>query len=315
MARMYNTPPQKRYEPKPIGGVLTIRQAAYIAAGAALGLLFSSPFGGGMNIHTLVARGAMVLVFGGMAAVIAVAQVGDMPLDRYMWLAWRRKSEVSRYPWSKKGGAGGKPTAQEFLGIREIRDGIIYRTDGTLCLIMELGGLNYFLLSEAEQNMVDGALARLLKPLSRPLAIHTQTRYLDAAEALAHYREAMKTTVPGEGPLADYAGHLMAHMEGTLKQSGVLVRRYYMSFFGKGNSAKEELITRATEMAAQLQRVRKIPARILNTDQLAELIHVSNNKERSRLFRAPEAAGRGYFDLTVQEKKGGRGHGVVQTGE
>ena len=313
---MYNTPPQRRYEPKPIGGILTVRQAAYIAAGAAMGLLFSSPLGGGMNVHTLAVRGAVVMVFAGMAAAVAVARVGDMPLDRYVWLAWRRRSEVSRYPWSRSGGGGnGKPTAQEFLGIREIRDGIIHRTDGTLCLIMEVGGLNYFLLSAAEQDMVDGALAQLLKPLSRPLTIHVQTRYLDAAEALAHYREAMEdASTVDEGPLADYAGHLMAHMEGTLRQTGVLVRRYYMVFHGQGESAKEELLTRATEMAAQLQRVRKIPARVLTTDQVADLIHVANNKERSKSFRAPEAAGRGYFELAVQTKKRGRDDGLAQTG-
>jgi hypothetical protein len=301
MARLYNTPPQKRYENKPIGGFLTARQAAYIAAGAALGLLFSSPLGRGLNLHTLILKGLVVLVFGGIGTILAVAKVGDMPLDGYLWLMWRRRAEVSRHPWKR----GEKPSAQDFLGIRDIRDGIVEREDGVLCLIMEVGGINYFLLSEAEQDMVDAALARMLKPLGRTLTVHVQTRYMDSAEALAHYREAPQS----EGPLADYAGHLMTHMEDTLKQTGVLVRRCYMVFHAEGEVAREDLAARAADMVAMLQRVRKTPARVLDTNQVAELIHVSNNKERSRLFRAPEAAGLGYFDLTV---RGGR-NAVLET--
>jgi hypothetical protein len=301
MARLYNTPPQRRYESKPIGGYLTARQAAYIAAGTALGLLFSSPLGRGLTIHTLIPKGLVVLVFAGIATILALARAGEMPLDGYLWLTWRRRREVSRHPWKR----GEKPSAQDFLGIRDIRDGIVEREDGACCLIMEVGGINYFLLSEAEQDMVDAALARMLKPLGRPLTIHVQTRYMDTAEALTHYREAPQS----EGTLADYAGHLVAHMEDTLKQTGVLVQRYYMVFYAEGDDAREELNARANEMAAMLQRVRKTPARILGTDQVAELVHVSNNKERSRLFRAPEAAGLGYFDLTVQ----GRQENVLET--
>jgi hypothetical protein len=91
-------------------------------------------------------------------------------------------------------------------------------------------------------------------------------------------------------------------MEDTLKQTEVLVQRYYMVFHAEGEDAREELTNRAVEMAAMLQRVRKTPARILDTDQVAELVHVSNNKERSRLFRVPEAAGLGYFNLSVRGK-------------
>jgi hypothetical protein len=295
MARLYNTPPQRQYESKPIGGLLTVRQAAYIAGGAALGLLFSSPLGRGLNLHTVIPKLLIVLAFAGLAAVLATARAGEMPLDGYLMLLWRRRTETGAYPWRR----GGKPSAQDFLGIRQIRDGIVEREDGTCCLIMEVGGINYFLLSEAEQEMVDASLARMLKPLGRPLTVHVQTRYLDAAEALAHYREAPKS----EGPLADYAGHLTAYMEDTLKQTGVLVRRYYLVFQAEGENAREELANRAAEMANMLQRVRKTPARVLDTDQVAELIHVSNNKERSRLFRAPEAAGLGYFDLTVRRDR------------
>ena len=302
MARLYNTPPQKRYENKPIGGFLTARQAAYIAAGAALGLLFSSPLGRGLNLRTLILKGLVVLVFAGIAAVLALARAGEMPLDGYLWLMWSRRTEVSRHPWKR----GAKPSAQDFLGIRDIRDGVIERDDGTYCLIMEVGGINYFLLSEAEQDMTDAALARMVKPLGWPLTVHVQTRYMDAAEALAHYRELPQSG----GPLADYAGHLMAHMENMLKQTGVLVRRYYMVFHAEGKDAREDLAARAAEMAAMLQRVRKTPARVLDTDQVAELVHVSNNKERSRLFRAPEAAGLGYFDLTVR----GDRNAVMETG-
>src|SRR5208337_331649 len=146
MARLYNTPPQKRYENKPIGGFLTARQAAYIAAGAALGLLFSSPLGRGLSLRTMILKGLVVLVFAGIAAVLALARVGEMPLDSYLWLMWRRRTEVSRHPWKR----GDQLSAQDFLGICDIRDGVIERDDGTCCLIMEVGGINYFLLSEAE---------------------------------------------------------------------------------------------------------------------------------------------------------------------
>ena len=77
MARLYNTPPQKRYENKPIGGFLTARQAAYIAAGAALGLLFSSPLGRGLSLHTLILKGLVVLVFAGIAHPGAGQSGGD----------------------------------------------------------------------------------------------------------------------------------------------------------------------------------------------------------------------------------------------
>ncbi|MDA8335012.1 MAG: PrgI family protein [Peptococcaceae bacterium] len=294
MAKSYNTPPQRQYENKPIGGILTARQAAYILAGVALGLLFSSPLGRGMNLQTIIGKGLFVVVFGGLAAFIATYRVGEMPLDRYAWLVWHRMSATSRYPWSRD---RGKLSAQQFLGIAEIRDGLIRRSDGTACLIMEVGGLNYFLMSGAEQDMVDDAIAKMLKPLNYPLTVHVQTRYLDAVEVLTHYREAQPEP---EAPAGEYARHLMEHMENTLRQTGVLIRRYYFIFDSRSEATGSDLPARVAEMAAQLYRVRKIPARLLTTDQVADMVHIANNKERSRLFRVPEAAALGYFDLSVK---------------
>jgi len=104
------------------------------------------------------------------------------------------------------------------------------------CLVMEVGAINYFLLSEAEQDMVDAAMARLLRSLTRTLTVHVQSRYLDAGEVLAHYRET-RDQIP-EGPLAEYTRHLMQHMEKRMTGSGVTMRCAYLAQEGAFKMAR-----------------------------------------------------------------------------
>lgn len=73
-----------------------------------------------------------------------------------------------------------KPT-QQFVNIREIRKGIVYLRDGGLRQILIVGGVNFDLKSESEQNMILGSFQNFLNTLdfSVQFFVHSRKTNID----------------------------------------------------------------------------------------------------------------------------------------
>ncbi len=85
--------------------------------------------------------------------------------------------------------------AQEFVPIKEVRDGIVVLKDGTLRAILMASSLNFALKSEDEQNAFIMQFQNFFNALDFPVQIYIQSRELDIRPYLQTLEEAYKKTL------------------------------------------------------------------------------------------------------------------------
>ncbi len=69
--------------------------------------------------------------------------------------------------------------AQNFVPIKDIKDGIIYMDDGRIKVLLSVSSLNLSLKSEDEQNAIIGQFQGFLNTLDFPVQIHAESRRVD----------------------------------------------------------------------------------------------------------------------------------------
>jgi len=90
-------------------------------------------------------------------------------------------------PQAKKSGA-----TQEFVPIKEIRDGIVILKDGSLRLVLMASSINYYLKSADEQMGILTQYQDFLNSLDFPIQICMESRRLDIKPYLATLEEQLK---------------------------------------------------------------------------------------------------------------------------
>ncbi len=85
--------------------------------------------------------------------------------------------------------------AQEFVPIKEVRDGVVVLKDGTLRAILMASSLNFALKSEDEQNAFIMQFQNFFNALDFPVQIYIQSRELDIRPYLQTLEEAYKKTL------------------------------------------------------------------------------------------------------------------------
>lgn len=68
---------------------------------------------------------------------------------------------------------------QNFVPIKDIKDGIIYMDDGRIKVVLSVSSLNLSLKSEEEQNAIIGQFQGFLNTLDFPVQIHAESRRVD----------------------------------------------------------------------------------------------------------------------------------------
>ncbi|MEW5934982.1 MAG: hypothetical protein AB1816_15510 [Bacillota bacterium] len=173
----------------------------------------------------------------------------------------------------------GGASAQGFLGVDEIRHGLVRLRDGSWTLVAEVpSAVNYALLSGPEQDRLEAAFGALMNSLNFPVQLYTQSRSLDLSERVA----ALEGVVRGlDGSLREYGEALLGHMASWQGWRGAMVRRNYVVLSVPPMSAEEahQELSRRLEIVAQgLRRVGRLEPQPLSTSELAELLHVALNK-------------------------------------
>lgn len=88
----------------------------------------------------------------------------------------------------------GKPS-QEFVPIKDIRDGVVILTDGSLRMILMTSSLNFGLKSADEQAAIIVQFQNFLNSLEFPIQISVQSKRLDIRPYLAMLKEREKVQV------------------------------------------------------------------------------------------------------------------------
>lgn len=87
-----------------------------------------------------------------------------------------------------------KSTTQKFIEIEEIIDDIILLQDKSACTVIEVGAVNFFLLSTEEQQSLIYAYGGLLNSLSFPVEILIMSNKMDISSYLEYVKGKILTT-------------------------------------------------------------------------------------------------------------------------
>lgn len=147
-----------------------------------------------------------------------------------------------------------KASTQVFIGIEEVRDDIILMQDFSAVVIIEVGAVNFWLLSPDEQTAVIQAYGNLLNSLSFPVQILILSKRMDISSYVKHLSEKVATQTD-----ANLRKKLLSYQEfikNIVKRSSVLEKRFFFAIpfspleLGASASAKkghniDYVITRA----------------------------------------------------------------------
>lgn len=100
------------------------------------------------------------------------------------------------------------PSAQQFVPLREVRDGMILMKDGGMRAILMASSINFALKSEDEQHAILAQFQAFLNTLDFSLQIYVQSRELDIQPylALLHAREPAQDNDLMRVQLREYIG-------------------------------------------------------------------------------------------------------------
>lgn len=191
------------------------------------------------------------------------------------------------------------PSVQDFLGIKDIQDGIIMLKDGGYRALIEVvGGINYPLLSDAEKDAAEDMFGRFVSSLSFPVQFYIQTRPLDLAAEIEEFVRKSSALNPA---LQAYAASFARYISYWTK-SGVFVKKVYVVVPLDGESdpyvARQEILRRRDFVLAELQRF--VACRPLDTEGVVDVLYTALNKSAATAMRASDAARFGFLEPVVK---------------
>lgn len=193
--------------------------------------------------------------------------------------------------------AGRKTQKTEMKDIWEvdnIKQGLVIMLGGRYRMILRLAAADFFLLSEAEQNQVEDALAAVLMGLSFPVQFLTTSQAVDTRQAVGDVRENLFKLHEN---VKNYAREYAAYLEGLTSERTAAARSAYAVIpfeTDKGpDYARTELLARAASLADGLRGC-KIHCEVLDTPAVVDLLHHMLN--RGSAWRPSQADTAGVMD-------------------
>lgn len=147
-----------------------------------------------------------------------------------------------------------KATTQSFIEIEEIQDDIVLMRDFSAVTVLEVGAVNFWLLSEDEQTSIIQSYANLLNSLSFPVQILIVSKKMDISSYLEHID--LKLKAQSDPALQQRLTKYRDYIKSTVKKTSVLEKRFFFVIpfspleMGVGGAntrglKKEYVITRA----------------------------------------------------------------------
>lgn len=190
-------------------------------------------------------------------------------------------------------------TTQDFTEIVDINNDIVFMKGGYACMILEVSSVNFFLLSQDEQNSRIYGYMSLLNSLSSAIQVLIVSRKIDLGnyiklleekitktqspkiqEQLTLYRDFIKDLVKGEG-LLDKKIYIVIPFS-QLELGVTQTAKNTTTEKGKSTSLDEKVKTalesKRSNIATQVERM-GLAARPLTTNELIKLYYELFNQE------------------------------------
>jgi hypothetical protein len=187
-----------------------------------------------------------------------------------------------------------RSTTQDFTEIADILGDVVFFKDKSAVAILEVSSVNFFLLSNDEQNARVYGYMSLLNSLSFPIQIFIVSRRIDLGsyiktlddriasvqsqkikEHLAQYKEFIKVLIQGEGLLDK---KLFVVVPFTSLELGVISNVSGAKDAIFTEQAKSALYSKRNNIISQIERM-GLSARALSNDELAKLFYELFNQD------------------------------------
>ena len=189
-------------------------------------------------------------------------------------------------------------STQDFTEIVDVSDDIVFLKGGNACMIMEVSSVNFFLLSQDEQNARIYGYMALLNSLASAIQILIISRRVDLGnyiklieekisniqnqkvrEQLTLYRDFIKDIIKGEGLLDKKIYIVIPFSQLELGvATTVKTQRPDKKNLPLSERVKSALISKRNNIATQVERMGLI-ARPLTTNELIKLYYELFNQE------------------------------------
>lgn len=184
----------------------------------------------------------------------------------------KNKNYIKKNSYIRKG----KKTLKNLWEIDDIRDNIIVSNNKNT-IIMRIGGIDYNLLSEKEQNALELGLIEISKTIKYPLQFFSTTEFVDTEEIINEIKKNIEYNENKK--LYNYGSNIIEHLYKMMDNRDLYIRKNYVivSCIGDFNKAKYELKGIYDTLRFNLLNSR-IGLEVLNNSEIVELLHRELNK-------------------------------------
>lgn len=213
---------------------------------------------------------------------------------------WRKKGKPNRDSREQEPPRKKCPSLRDLWEIKDIRDGVLHLTRSRYRMILRLDPVNFDLLSEGEQHVIENALMATCQGIDFPVQFLCTTEGIDTRTPQMELYNSISAET--SGVRRAYADVLLSYLETLMSQRAVLVKRSYAIVGCEGMpyaKARGVLEHRAAVLAGSLSRA-KVAATVLSSEQIADLLHHMLN--RNSYSRPSDLVSAGALDLCVTGK-------------
>ena len=145
-------------------------------------------------------------------------------------------------------------------------------------MILEIGSIEYRLLNECEQDLIDISLTKISRTLSNNMQFFSTAVRVDTNEKIYEIRENMKKQKNQK--MKEYGEDIIEYLENIMQDENLYVRRNYIiiSTYESSEEARKNLTILCNTLIANLKDI-KINARILNSNEIIDLLNKEINKD------------------------------------
>lgn len=170
----------------------------------------------------------------------------------------------------------GKKNLKTLWDIDDIKNEVII-SGSKNTIIMRIGSIDYHLLSEKEQNVLESNLIEIAKTIKYPLQFFSTTEFVDTTDVINDIKENIADK--DNRKLIEYGNEMIKYLSNMMENKNLYVRKNYVLLSVTGNYEKSRLELLSTYESLRFNLLNaKIGLEVLNDYEIVELLHRELNK-------------------------------------
>lgn len=177
-----------------------------------------------------------------------------------------------------KSAKGQKKDIKTIWEIDKLDEGILTNSRGQTSMIMEIGSIEYRLLNDTEQSVIDTTLTNVSRTLTYNMQFFSTTVKVDTNEKIYEIMENMRKQKNEK--MKEYGEAIIEYLEEIMQEDDLYVRKNYIivSSFEPREEAENNLRTFCNTLKSSLNEI-KIRTQILGFERVIDLFHKEINKD------------------------------------